>query len=124
MKALERERRYSSYSLSTSALDGGCLFSVTPQPCFSPGERASSTHCTGGWVGPRASLDTEARGVILSPLLGIKLRSPGRPACSLTLYRLSYLAHNIMTKLFTIFLTSKYDNMHKYNHLVVCESYY
>jgi hypothetical protein len=26
------------------------------------------THCTGGWVGPRAGLDTEATGKILSPL--------------------------------------------------------
>jgi hypothetical protein len=24
-------------------------------------------HCTGGWVGPRAGLDTEARGKILCP---------------------------------------------------------
>jgi len=23
-----------------------------------PGERAPGTHCIGGWVGPRASLDT------------------------------------------------------------------
>jgi hypothetical protein len=42
--------------------------SVTPRPRFSPGERIPSTHCTGGWVGPRACLNTEARGKILSPL--------------------------------------------------------
>jgi hypothetical protein len=29
------------------------------------GERTPGTHCTGGWVGPRAGLDTEARGKIL-----------------------------------------------------------
>jgi hypothetical protein len=29
---------------------------------FTPGERNPGTHCTGGWVGPRAGLDTEARG--------------------------------------------------------------
>jgi hypothetical protein len=29
-----------------------------------PGERTPGTHCTGGWVGPRAGLDTEARGKI------------------------------------------------------------
>jgi hypothetical protein len=34
------------------------------------------THCTGGWVGPRAGLDTEVRGKILSPLPGIEPRSP------------------------------------------------
>jgi hypothetical protein len=36
-------------------------------------------------VGPRAGLDTEARGKIPSPLLGIEPRSPGRPARSQTL---------------------------------------
>jgi hypothetical protein len=30
-----------------------------------PGERTPSTHCTGGWVGLRAGLDTEVRGKIL-----------------------------------------------------------
>jgi hypothetical protein len=37
------DRRYGSYSLSTSVL----------QPRFSPGERTSGSHCTGGWVGSR-----------------------------------------------------------------------
>jgi hypothetical protein len=32
---------------------------------FIPGERIPGTHCTGGWVGPRAGLDPEARGKIL-----------------------------------------------------------
>jgi hypothetical protein len=48
------------------------------------------THCTGGWVGPRAGVDRGAVGKILSPLPGIEPRSPGRPACSQTLYWLSY----------------------------------
>jgi hypothetical protein len=51
-----------------------------------PGERTPGTHCTGGWVDPRAGLDTEARGKILSPLLRIDPRSPGRPVHSHTLY--------------------------------------
>jgi hypothetical protein len=55
-----------------------------------------STHCTGGWVGPRSGLNTEARGKILSPLPGIKPRSPGCQARSQTLYWLSYLAHLIL----------------------------
>jgi hypothetical protein len=38
------------------------VVSVTPRPRFSPGERNSGTHCTGGWVDPTAGLDTEARG--------------------------------------------------------------
>jgi hypothetical protein len=61
---------------------------------FSPGERTPGTHWAGGWVGPKAGLDTEARGKILSPLPGIEPRSPGRPARSQTLYCLSYPAHN------------------------------
>jgi hypothetical protein len=48
-------------------------------------------------VGPRAGLDTEARGRILSPLLRIEPRSPGRPARSQTLYCLSYPAHSRKT---------------------------
>jgi hypothetical protein len=38
-----------------------------PGRAFTPGERTPSTHCTGDWVGPRAGLDTEARGKILCP---------------------------------------------------------
>jgi hypothetical protein len=34
------------------------------------GERTPGTHCTGGWVGPRAGLDTEVRGKILCPCRG------------------------------------------------------
>jgi hypothetical protein len=55
-----------------------------PDRALAPGERTPGTHCTGDWVGPRAGLDTEDRGKILSPLPGMKPRSPGRPACSQT----------------------------------------
>jgi len=68
------ERRYSSYSFTTSALDG--VVSVTPRPLFTPGERIPGTHCTGGWVGPRAGLDTEVRGKILCLCRG---SNPNRP---------------------------------------------
>jgi hypothetical protein len=61
-----------------------------PRLRFTPRESTRGTHCTGGWVGPRASLNTEARGKILSPLPGIEPRSPGRPSRSQTLYSLSY----------------------------------
>jgi hypothetical protein len=40
----------------------GRVVSVTPQPRFAPGERIPGTHWTGYWMGPRANLDTEARG--------------------------------------------------------------
>jgi hypothetical protein len=57
-------------------LDLGTVVSVTPRPRFSPGERTPGNHCTGGWVDPRAGLDTEAAGKPLSPLPGIEPRSP------------------------------------------------
>jgi hypothetical protein len=60
-----------------------------------PGERTPGTHCTGGWVGLRAGLDTEVRGKTLSPLSGIEPRSPGRPVRSQTLHWLSYPANNL-----------------------------
>jgi hypothetical protein len=65
------ERRYSSYSFSTSALDGGEWSASRPGRAFTPG-----TQCTGGWVGLRAGLDTEDRGKILCPRRG---SSPDRP---------------------------------------------
>jgi hypothetical protein len=36
-----------------------------PAALYPRGKDPSGTHCTGGWVGPRAGLDTEARGKIL-----------------------------------------------------------
>jgi hypothetical protein len=59
-----------------------------------PEERTPGTHCTGGWVGPRAGLDTEVRGKILLPLPGIELRSPGRPDTILTELPGSSLLHH------------------------------
>jgi hypothetical protein len=77
---------YIFYSFSTSVLDGGEWSASRPGRASTPGERIPGTHCTGGWVGPRASLNTEARGKILSPLLGIEPRSLDRPVRSQTLY--------------------------------------
>ena len=78
----EGEHRY-NYTLSlTSALDGGWVVNATPRPLY-PRERRG-TPCTGGWVGPRAGLD----GCRKSRPTGV--RSPDRPACSESLYRLSY----------------------------------
>jgi hypothetical protein len=70
------ERRYSSYSFSTSALDEGEWSASRPGRPFTPGERTPGTHCTGGWVGPRAGLNTEDRGKILCPRRG---SNPDRP---------------------------------------------
>jgi hypothetical protein len=54
----------------------GWVVSITPRPRFTSGETTPGTHCTGGWVGPRAGLDTEARGKILCPRRG---SNPDRP---------------------------------------------
>jgi hypothetical protein len=65
----------SSYSLATLAQDG-----VSDQnharPRFSPGEMTRGTYCTGGWVGPKAGLDTEVRGKILYFCRGSDLDRP------------------------------------------------
>jgi hypothetical protein len=52
-----------------------------------PRGKDPGTHCIGGWVGPRADLDAEARRNILCPCRG---SNPNRPARSKTLYCLSY----------------------------------
>jgi hypothetical protein len=65
----------------------GWVVSITPRPRFAPGERTPGTHCIGGWVGPRAGLDAEARRKILCLCRG---SNPGRPVRSQTLYWLSY----------------------------------
>jgi hypothetical protein len=65
----------------------GWVVSITPRPRFTPGERTPSTHWTGGWVGPRSSLDAEARRKILSLCRGLNF---GRPVRSQPLYSLSY----------------------------------
>jgi hypothetical protein len=51
------EWRYSSTHSLTSALDGG-EWSASRPGRFTPRERAPGTHWIGGWVGPRAVLDT------------------------------------------------------------------
>jgi hypothetical protein len=83
-KALGGER-YSSYSFLTSALDGVSGQRHAPAALY-PGERTPGTHCTGSWVSLAADLDIKARRKVLSPLLGIEPRSPGRPDRSQTLY--------------------------------------
>jgi hypothetical protein len=81
------ERRYSSDSYLTSALNGGEWSVSRPGHALPPGERAPGIHWTGGWVGLRASLDAEATRKILCLCQG---SNPGCPVCWQTLYWLSY----------------------------------
>jgi hypothetical protein len=52
-----------------------------------PQGKTPGTHCTGGWVGPRAGLYAEARRKILCLCQG---SNPSCPVRSQTLYWLSY----------------------------------
>jgi hypothetical protein len=61
-----------------------CYLNVTPRPRFTPRERTPGSHWTGGRVGFRAGLDTEARGKILC-----RGSNYGCPVCSHALYWLS-----------------------------------
>jgi hypothetical protein len=82
------DRRYISYSFLTSALEGGEWSASRPGRTLPPGKEPTGTHCTGGWVGPRAGLDAEVRGKILCLRRG---SNPGRPDTVLTeLPRLLY----------------------------------
>jgi hypothetical protein len=84
---------YSSYSFSNLALDWVSGQRHSPA-ALCPGERTPGTYCTGGWVGPRAGLNTEAREKILSPIPGIEPRSPVCAALCHSLYWLSYPAYS------------------------------
>jgi hypothetical protein len=66
------------------------LTSSTSRPGrFTPEERIPSTHCIGGWVGPRAGPDDVKKTKFLT-LPGLELRPLGLPARSQSLYRLRY----------------------------------
>jgi hypothetical protein len=69
----------------TTALEGGEWSAELPGRTL-PRERPS-THCTGGWVGPRAGLDWCGKSRPHRDSI------PDRPAHSHSLYRLRYPAH-------------------------------
>jgi hypothetical protein len=62
----------SSYSFTTSALDGVEWSASHSGRALPPGERSPGTHVAGGWVGPKAGLGTEIREKNLLPLPGIE----------------------------------------------------
>jgi hypothetical protein len=66
---------YNSTHSLTSALDGGEWPASLPGR-FTPRERAPGTHCIGGWVGPRAILDTVVKRKIPSPRRESNPRTP------------------------------------------------
>jgi hypothetical protein len=116
----------------------GWVVSTTPRPLY-PRERLG-THCTEGWVGPRAGLDrrlggpqgrsVQKAGWAPGPVwtcaknfapAGIffwdffysrisYIRSPDRPARSQSLYQLSYPAHTTTTAATTTTTTNNNNN--------------
>jgi hypothetical protein len=68
---------------------------------FTPIERATSTHCIGGYLGPRTGMDDVERRKIL-PLPGLEFRPLGRPARSQSLYRLSYPGSLVIVVLYNM----------------------
>jgi hypothetical protein len=71
----QRGKMYSSYSFTTSALDGASgqrhARAVLYRRRKDPG-----THYTGGWVGPRTGLDTKVRGKLSCLCRGSNLARP------------------------------------------------
>jgi hypothetical protein len=54
----------------------GWVVSVTPRLRFTLGERTPGTHWIGGWMGLRAGMNTEARGIILCLCRGSNPKMP------------------------------------------------
>ena len=75
------EQKHNSNLSLTSASDVGVQRHA---PATLPSRKRPGTHCTEGWVGPRAGLDGCGK------YRPIGIRSPDRPAPSKSLYRLSY----------------------------------
>jgi hypothetical protein len=69
------EWKYSSAHSWTSALDGGEWSASRPSP-FTPGERALGTRWIGGWVSPRAVLNSVVKRKIPSPHRESNPRTP------------------------------------------------
>jgi len=66
----------------------GLVISVTPRPLFTPGKDLVPTGREAGWApGP---VWTGAENLATTGI-----RSPDRPACSQSVYRLSYRAHSV-----------------------------
>jgi hypothetical protein len=76
----------------TLALDK-CELSASHTCCFTPGKRPSGTHRTGGWVGPRASLEAVEKKKIPCPCQEL---SHSHPACTQLLYWPCYHSSSIM----------------------------
>jgi hypothetical protein len=75
---------YSSYSFSSSALDGGEWLASRPGRALAPGKGPPVPIVQEG--GPQSRSEHTGYGKKISALTVIEPRSFGRPACSQTLY--------------------------------------
>jgi hypothetical protein len=87
------ERRCSSHSFSTSALDGGEWSASRPGRALVPEKGPPVPIVQEAEWAPESVWTQGLQEKILSPLPEIEPRSPGRPGSSQTLYWLSYTAH-------------------------------
>jgi hypothetical protein len=80
------ERKYSSYSFLTSALDGGDWSASGPGRALAPGKGPPVPIVQENRWAPEPVWTQRLEVKILSPLPGIEPRSPDRPVRSQTLY--------------------------------------
>jgi len=102
---------YSSYSVTTSALDGVSAQRHAPA-ALCPGERNPGTHCTGGRVGPRAGLGTETTGTVLYLCRGSNLDRPVVQSVVRHYTDLSYPAPHNNSCTHNMFLVDPLQNFH------------
>jgi hypothetical protein len=107
------KRRYSSYSILTSALDG-----VSGQRHASaalyPRGSTLCTHWIGGWEGPRAGLDIEGRENILCHCRG---SNPDRPVVQ------SIVTHYTDSSLFYLCpVLYSFPSLHFYSNYWQCQN--
>jgi hypothetical protein len=88
MEVLGGETRYSSYSFTTSALDGGEWSASRPCHAIPPGKGPPVPIVQE--AGPQSRYGHTGQRKNPLPLPGTEPRSPGRPVRSQTLYWLSY----------------------------------
>jgi hypothetical protein len=100
LRRLKGERRYSSYSFLTSALDGGELSASRPGRALSTDKGPPVPIVQeAGWA--PEPVWTQRLEKNLLPLSEIKPRSPGRPVSSQTLHCLSYRCASRLTHINT-----------------------
>jgi hypothetical protein len=103
---LHATRKNSSYSFTTSALDGGEWFALRPDRTLAAGKGPPVPIVQeAGWA-PEPVWTQRLEGKVLSPLPGIEPRSPGRPARGETLTELPQLTY-LLNILFNIIPLSK-----------------